>query len=70
MFSQGDFMNSIPWYKSKLVWLGVIMTVLGVLPLVTSLLNQTVVQAQDFVGLFGGILTVILRIWFTSSTIQ
>lgn len=62
-------MKTIPWYASKIVWVGVIMTLLGVLPLVTSLLNQTVIQAQDLVGLLGGILTVILRIWFTDSVI-
>jgi hypothetical protein len=62
-------MTQIPWYKSKLVWLGVIMTLAGVLPLVASLLSQTAISASDFVGLVGGILTVILRIWFTNTTI-
>ena len=59
----------IPWYKSKLTWLGVIMTLLGVLPLVQSLLAQTVIAPADFVALFGGILTVVLRVWFTDAPI-
>jgi hypothetical protein len=62
-------MVQIPWFKSKLVWLGVIMTLAGILPLVSSLLSQQAIAASDFVGLFGGILTVILRVWFTNSTI-
>jgi antibiotic biosynthesis monooxygenase (ABM) superfamily enzyme len=63
-------MSTIPWYKSKLVWLGVIMTVLGILPLISSLLSQTTVAPSDFVGLLGGILTVILRIWFTDTAVD
>ena len=63
-------MTQIPWYKSKLVWLGVIMTIAGILPLLASLLSQTTIAPSDFVGLMGGILTVILRVWFTNTTIS
>jgi hypothetical protein len=63
-------MSPIPWYKSKIVWLGVILTILGILPLVQSLLTQAVIAPADFVALGGGILAVILRIWFTDAPIQ
>ena len=58
------------WYQSKLVWLGVITTLLGVLPLVQQLVSQASIQPADFVALFSGILTVILRVWFTNTEIS
>jgi hypothetical protein len=45
------------------------MTVAGIIPLVSSLLQQTAVSPADVVNLFGGILTVVLRVWFTSTPI-
>ena len=63
-------MDAKKWYQSKLVWLGIIMTLSGILPLVASLMQQASIAPADFVSLFGGILTVILRIWFTSAPIQ
>jgi hypothetical protein len=63
-------MQTIPWYKSKIVWLGVITTVAGILPLVSSLLSQTAIAPADFVALFSGVLTVILRVWFMQGPVQ
>lgn len=56
-----------PWYLSKLTWLGVITTLIGVLELIAQWLQAGAFQAQDFVLLAVGILTVILRVWFTDT---
>jgi hypothetical protein len=63
-------MDSKKWYQSKLFWLGVIMTLLGAIPVVQELLAKSPMQATDFVAFFGGILTVILRVWFTDKSIS
>ncbi len=57
------------WYQSKLVWLSVILTLSGAVPLVVDLLNKATVTPADIVLLFGGLLGVILRIWFTDTEI-
>jgi len=57
------------WYQSKLVWLGVIITLQGLIPLVTELLAKGTVSPAD-VGVFAsGVLAVILRVWFTDSAV-
>ena len=59
-----------PWYKSKLVLIGILQTVIGALSLVADLLGKSQITAQDITLLSVGILTVILRIWFTDQPIQ
>lgn len=59
-----------PWYQSKLVWLGVITTLIGVLEVVGIWLEAAQFQPQDFVVLAVGVLTVILRVWFTDTSIS
>jgi len=54
-----------PWYLSKLVWLGVIVTLQGFVPLVIDLFNKVAVTPSDFVLAFSGALVVIVRVWFT-----
>ena len=62
-----------PWYASKVVWMGVITTLLGVLPLVNVYANvvapQTVTIVAGTGALISGILTVILRVWFTDTAV-
>ena len=59
------------WLSSKVVWLGIITTLLGVIPLITDLANQALVTPTPaaLVTAVGttliGILTVIVRVWFT-----
>lgn len=57
------------WYQSKLVWLGVIQTLIGSLGLVATYLADGVYTPEKFVLLASGILTVILRVWFTDSPV-
>jgi len=58
------------WYKSKLVWLGVIVTLQGVIPLVVDLLSKGAVSPADIGVALSGFLTVILRVWFTDAPIS
>lgn len=53
------------WYQSKLVWLGVVQTLIGAGQLVADLLKQSAITPTDITLLATGILTVILRVWFT-----
>lgn len=59
-----------PWYKSKIVWLGIITTLLGVVPVVTQLANAYGVNAAEVGTAIIGILTVIIRVWFTDAAIS
>jgi len=59
-----------PWYKSKLVLVGILQTVIGSLSLLADLLGKAQITPQDATLLSVGILTVILRIWFTNQPIQ
>ena len=62
-------MQGKPWYTSKLIWLGVVTTLVGSLDLVARLLQQVQVTPSDIVLLASGILTVVLRVWFTEQPI-
>jgi hypothetical protein len=64
-------MESKQWYLSKLVWLGVIQTLLGVLAVVSDFLQSgRAFDAAGVVLIATGILTVILRVWFTDTEIS
>ena len=57
------------WYQSKIVWLGIIQTLIGALGLVSDLLGKGTISSQDITLLSIGILNVILRVWFTTEPI-
>jgi hypothetical protein len=59
-----------PWYQSKIVLVGILQTVIGSLSLVADLLGKSQITPQDATLLSVGILTVVLRIWFTDLPIQ
>lgn len=58
------------FYESKLFWLGVIQTLIGVLNLVADFLSKGDFTSPEVVLLFSGALTIVLRIWFTTQEIQ
>ena len=58
-------MTEKSWYKSKIVWLGVITTLLGVLPLIDELFRQSPITIPSIITLITGVLIVIVRVWFT-----
>ena len=58
------------WYQSKMVWLGIITTLIGALSLVSDLLNKPTVSPQDIILLLSGILGIVLRVWFTTQPVS
>ena len=58
------------WYESKLVWLGVITTLIGALQLVAEFLKAGTFSPDSVVLLVVGILGVVLRVWFTEASIR
>jgi hypothetical protein len=60
-----------PFYLSKLVWLGIIQTVIGALTIITDYLSTgKEFDAPGIIFIVMGILTVVLRIWFTEEPIS
>ena len=55
------------WYQSKLVWLGVIQFLIGALGLAGEFLQKGDYSPFAVTVLFAGVLTVVLRIWFTDA---
>ena len=57
------------WYLSKILWLGLIITFQGCVPIVVDLLNKGEISIADVLVALSGMGTVIARIWFTDSAI-
>ena len=57
------------WYESKMIWVGVLVTIQGAIPLVVDFLNQGVFSTPAFLVMTSGIITVLLRVW-TNDPIQ
>lgn len=60
------------WYKSKTVYMNVILSLMGIATLIVDTLeqgNNQIIGVSGWVLLFYGVLGVILRIWFTDTPI-
>jgi len=61
------------WSKSKIVWAGVLITFLGIIPLIATFVKviepQWAIIINSALVMVIGILTVVFRIWFTDSII-
>lgn len=55
------------WYESKLLWIGVLTSAVGILEVLTVWLEAAQFQPQDFTMLIVGVLTVVMRVWFTDT---
>lgn len=62
-------METKSFWQSKIVWIGIIQTLIASLALVGEFLSQTNFNPVAVTTLVTGILTIILRIWFTDSSI-
>ena len=69
LIGEKNMKTTIPWYKSKIVWLGIITTLLGALEVVRQYVTISPFDANTAILVFSGILTVVLRVWFTNSVI-
>ena len=67
-------MNTIKWYQSKVTWTGIVITILGGLPLVNVFVRLVAPTAATIIDaafvMVAGVLTVIWRVWFTNTTIE
>jgi hypothetical protein len=58
------------WYQSKVVWLNVILSLMGIMTLVADFLGKnTSLTAPGIIMLIVGCLGIILRVWFTEQPI-
>lgn len=58
------------WYQSKFVWLGIVQTLIGALGVLAEFLQKSDFSPFAVTILFSGILTVIVRVWFTQTQID
>ena len=63
-------MQTKAWYQSKIVWLGILTTILGVVPILVELAKAYNIDAVAVGTAIIGILTVIVRIWLTDTGIN
>jgi len=57
------------WFESKLVGIGILQSVIGIAGLLATFFAAGTFSAESFMLLLAGIATVIMRVWFTESTI-
>ncbi len=57
------------WYTSKLVWLGIIQFVMGVAMQVAEFIETADFSPTAIAAIVLGVLTVVLRVWFTSEPV-
>ena len=67
---KGKSMESKKWYQSKLVWLGILMTFSGTIEVAQKIISAGPIDTAAIMNLAGGVITVIMRVWFTSTQIQ
>jgi len=63
---QENRMTPKPFYFSKTVWLNIILTLIGALALATDTIPT---EYKPWAILAGGVLNVVLRVWFTDSPV-
>lgn len=57
------------FFKSKIFWVAVIQTLISVTTIIAEFADKADISALAIGGLVTGILTIILRLWFTNSEI-
>lgn len=63
-------MDTKKFYESKLFWLGIVQTLLGALAVISEFLQSgKPFDPLAVVLIVSGVLTVILRVWFTDTPI-
>lgn len=63
-------METKKWYESKLVWVGIISTLIAILTLLGEFLQNGNFEPVAITTFTSGILVIILRIWFTNTQIK
>jgi len=63
-------METKKWWESKIVWLGIIETLIGVLQIVQQQIEVGSLNGAGVVNILIGALTIIMRVWFTNKVIS
>jgi hypothetical protein len=67
-------MNQIKWYQSYTVWSGVLVMLLGLIPLANELLKvvapSAIIVVDAVITFLAGVLVIVLRIWNTNTVIK
>ncbi len=62
------------WYESKTVWFNIVLTVLGVVPIVGAFMKLLYPDAamviEGVLAMVAGIGNLILRVWFTEAPLS
>jgi hypothetical protein len=59
-------METKKWYQSKLVWMGVLTALLGIIPLVQEMIDKGPVDTTAILTLVSGVIVIALRVWTNS----
>lgn len=62
--------ESKKWFQSKIIWLGIIETIISLSELVSEFLSTGDTSAIALVGLVNGIAVIVARKWFTKKTVE
>jgi len=52
-----------PWYQSRTIWIGILTTLAGIIPLVVDLVNTETIDAGALAVIALGIIQVVRRVW-------
>jgi hypothetical protein len=63
-------METKPWYESKLTWLGILQVGIAFGTLLSEFLTKGIYDPASITLLVTGLLTIIIRVFFTSQPIQ
>ena len=62
-------MNTKPFYTSKIFWMGILETIIGVAEIVRVAVDAGDWSVIGIIALVTGVATLISRIWFTNTTL-
>ena len=52
-----------PWYQSRTIWVGILTTLAGVIPLVVELINKQSFDAGAIAAVVLGVIQIVRRVW-------
>lgn len=58
------------FWESKIFWVGMLSSLIAIGNLVAEFLQAEIFSADSFVLLFVGVMTIVLRVWFTETAIN
>ena len=59
-----------PWYQSRTIWIGILTTLAGVIPLIVELVNKTSIDAVAIGTAALGVIQIVRRVWLDGQPAQ